>query len=110
MLKVILSSHMRLLIQILPFLLDPSLFCFKTIITKICIVLSFSAGAALAATLVGWLATGATLTLFRPCAKFVLTFMAILSLINCVLHLCMVGFKSYYYSYVIYCHCWFLSV
>lgn len=51
----------------------------------------YIAGAALAATLVGWLATGATLSLFRPCAKFVLTFMATLSLINCILHLCMVN-------------------
>ncbi|XP_042209705.1 solute carrier organic anion transporter family member 1C1-like isoform X2 [Homarus americanus] len=51
----------------------------------------YIAGAALAATLVGWLATGVAITLFRPRTKTVLAFMAILSLTDCLLHLCMVN-------------------
>ncbi|XP_069178029.1 solute carrier organic anion transporter family member 74D isoform X1 [Procambarus clarkii] len=51
----------------------------------------YIAGAALAATLVGWLATGATISVFRPRAKTLLVFMALLSLIDCLLHICMVN-------------------
>ncbi|XP_068244719.1 solute carrier organic anion transporter family member 74D-like [Palaemon carinicauda] len=51
----------------------------------------YIAGAATAATLVGWLGTGSALTFFRPRAKFVLSFMAFLSATNLILHLCMVN-------------------
>ncbi|XP_069992440.1 solute carrier organic anion transporter family member 74D isoform X1 [Penaeus vannamei] len=51
----------------------------------------YIAGAAMAATLVGWLGTGSALTFFRPRAKVVIIFMAALSLTNCILHLCMVN-------------------
>ncbi|XP_064116181.1 solute carrier organic anion transporter family member 74D-like isoform X2 [Macrobrachium nipponense] len=51
----------------------------------------YIAGAATAATLVGWLGTGSALTFFRPRAKFVLSFMAFLSATNLILHLFMVS-------------------
>ncbi|KAK7075238.1 hypothetical protein SK128_013125 [Halocaridina rubra] len=51
----------------------------------------YIAGAAMAATLVGWLGTGGALTIFQPRAKYVISFMAFLSATNCILHLCMVN-------------------
>lgn len=51
----------------------------------------YIAGAATAATLVGWLGTGSALTFFRPRAKFVISFMAFLSATNLILHLFMVN-------------------
>uniref|UniRef100_A0A0P4W833 Solute carrier organic anion transporter family member n=1 Tax=Scylla olivacea TaxID=85551 RepID=A0A0P4W833_SCYOL len=51
----------------------------------------YIAAAATAATLAGWLMTGATLSLIKPRSRTVLIFMACLSIINCVLHLSMVN-------------------
>lgn len=46
----------------------------------------YIASAAIAATLMGWLGTGAALTLFRPRAKFVILYMIVLSVLNCSFH------------------------
>ncbi|KAG0722495.1 Solute carrier organic anion transporter family member 1C1 [Chionoecetes opilio] len=51
----------------------------------------YIAAAAMAATLAGWLMTGATLSLLRPRSRTVLIFMACLSLTNGILHLSMVN-------------------
>ncbi|XP_045136417.1 solute carrier organic anion transporter family member 74D-like isoform X2 [Portunus trituberculatus] len=51
----------------------------------------YIAAAATAATLAGWLMTGATLSLIKPRSRTVLIFMASLSVINCILHLSMVN-------------------
>ncbi|KAK3870976.1 hypothetical protein Pcinc_023849 [Petrolisthes cinctipes] len=51
----------------------------------------YIAGAALAASLVGWMGIGTVLTVLKPRAKTVLLFMASLSLINFIIHFCMVS-------------------